>query len=237
MTYPLIDRDVAGRRVRVMSTERTDGDFHPERVGLADLRSRQRALTGRAWWMTDQVHGVDCFEIEGAGGMPDPLCAMSAVADVLSTTLHDTDLAIWTADCAPIVLVGEDRVVAAHAGWRGLADGVIDAAVDAVRASGGSVVEAVVGPVIHSCCYEFATEDLESVAAGVRAPVDVVSGLTRTGALALDVPAAVRAGLAVHDIELGLVGPCTGCDDRWYSHRVRRDTERFATVVSVEAAA
>jgi copper oxidase (laccase) domain-containing protein len=60
-----------------------------------------------------------------------------------------------------------------------------------------------------------------------------IAGTTVDGSTALDVPAAVRSALAHHGIELDVVGPCTGCDDRWFSHRVRTDLGRHATVASI----
>jgi polyphenol oxidase len=51
---------------------------------------------------------------------------------------------------------------------------------------------------------------------------------------ALDVPAAVRAGLARRAIELDVAGTCTGCDRRFRSHRRRAELERHALVVWFE---
>jgi copper oxidase (laccase) domain-containing protein len=65
--------------------------------------------------------------------------------------------------------------------------------------------------------------------AGVRAT-------TGWGTPALDLPATVRAALAEQGID-GLVdeAPCTACDDRWFSHRARGETGRFATLAWLEA--
>ncbi|MGA9279660.1 laccase domain-containing protein, partial [Ilumatobacter sp.] len=99
--------------------------------------------------------------------------------------------------------------------------------------SGGRVVGAVLGPSIGPCCYAFGRDDLDEVADGVHGTAGDVIGVTRNGDLALDVPGAVRAGLRHHAVALDAVGPCTGCDDRWFSHRVRQDAGRQATVAVI----
>lgn len=222
MTHPLLDVAVGDRLLRVVASDRSDGDIHPERVHPLELRARQRGVTSpdRQWMMADQVHGVGVLGVDGSEDwMP-----MLGVADVLTTAELDVPIAVWAADCAPIVLAADDgTLVAAHGGWRGLAAGVIDVAVDSASRNGGSVVSAVLGPVIHPCCYEFATADLETIP-------DAVAGRTADGRAALDVPATVAASLARHDIALDVAGPCTGCEPQWFSHRVRNDLGRHALV-------
>lgn len=78
-------------------------------------------------------------------------------------------------------------------------------------------------PFIHPCCYEFGAGDLASIP-------HAVSSTTTTGLSALDVPATVSAQLAVHGIDLDVIGACTGCDERWFSHRVRAERARHAVV-------
>jgi copper oxidase (laccase) domain-containing protein len=98
------------------------------------------------------------------------------------------------------------------------------------------VAVAVLGPCIHACCYEFGADDLERVAAGVGVDTDAVVGTTAWGSRALDVPAAVRAGLARRGVRLDAIGSCTGCDDRFHSHRRRAESGRHALVSWFESA-
>jgi len=140
-------------------------------------------------------------------------------------------LAVTTADCAPIALGSPEGVIGAvHAGWRGLAAGVVDAAVSAMRAMGASRVEAALGPCIHAECYEFGLADLDAVChrlgSGVRAT-------TSAGRPAFDLPAAVHAAVdqahstLVHDAEV-----CTACSaEQYFSHRARGERQRQAMVV------
>jgi copper oxidase (laccase) domain-containing protein len=181
--------------------------------------------------MLDQVHGVRVHRA-GAG---DDDSATIAIGDVV--VLDDDDLvaAVWAADCAPVWLVAATgRCVGVHAGWRGLASGVLDVAVDALD---GPVEAAVLGPCIHPCCYEFGVDELHAVAAAVGSPVRTLAATTAWGAPALDVPGAVGAALGRHGIGLDVVGPCTGCDPRWFSHRVRGDLGRHAVVARITDAA
>ncbi len=127
--------------------------------------------------------------------------------------------------CSPAVVLS--RVV--HAGWRGLLAGVIGAAVHALREVGSTEVRAVLGPCIHPGAYEFGEVDLDRISA-VLGPA--VRSATDDGRPALDMPAAVAASLAAHDVPLvATVGGCTAADaDRRWSHRARREPQRQAMV-------
>lgn len=220
----LLRRSVGSGLARVVCTERSDGDVHPRRVAVDVLRRRQETVTGRPWVMVDQVHGRSWVERRRDHG--ELAAPMIGVGDVLVGDGSEP-IAIWAADCAAIVLIDDTGgVVACHAGWRGLATGVIDVA---VGRSTRPPVAAVLGPCVHPCCYEFGRDDLAAVASGLGVAPDRIAAVASSGATALDVPSAVAAGLAVHEIELDVVGPCTGCDDRWFSHR-RGDAERHAVV-------
>ena len=136
-------------------------------------------------------------------------------------------LAVRTADCAPVVLLGPSGVGVVHAGWRGLVAGVVERAVDALRAVDPGPVVAHLGPCIRAGCYEFDGPERDRLAARFGDPV---LGTTTWGTPAVDLPAAVHAALdgagvtEVHD-----TAGCTACDRRWYSHRARAEAERFAT--------
>ncbi len=157
-------------------------------------------------------------------------------ADALVSDHPGAALAVLSADCAPVALASPEGVVgAAHAGWAGLTLGVLEATVEAMRSRGAERVEAALGPCIHPECYPFGPAELDRVAARLG---DTVRGVDRTGAPALDLPAAVRAALAragvhlVHD-----EGTCTACAldghgrPRYFSHRARGEPQRQAMVV------
>lgn len=230
----LLRRPIGGRELVVAVTERVDGDVHPINVAESELRARQLALTGAPWTMTDQVHGIDALVVDDTL----PWANTAGTADVVVVHGPTRPLAVWAADCAAVMLVDADAsmLVGVHAGWRGVAGGVIDVGIDAIEADGGEVAFAVLGPSIHAGCYEFGPDDLGAVAAGVGAAVSDVSSVSATGVLALDTVAAVRIGLARRGVGLDVAGACTGCDDRWFSHRQRAESQRHAIVAWFEDA-
>jgi copper oxidase (laccase) domain-containing protein len=142
-------------------------------------------------------------------------------ADAAFTRAPLARLAVRTADCVPIVLLGDESIGVVHAGWRGLALGIVQATVSAM----GDVHTAHVGPHIRAGCYEFGNGDLDEVAAALG---DGVRSTTTWGAPALDLAAGVRSALG--DITLVDTGACTACSDLYFSWRARRDTARFATI-------
>jgi copper oxidase (laccase) domain-containing protein len=224
----LLRREVdCGTAVAVV-TERRDGDVHPIAVDTATLRQRQLEQAGREWLMVDQVHGTDVFRRRDS--QPHVGWPVACTADVVVAS--GVPVAVWAADCAAVVLFDRDgAVIGCHAGWRGLAGGVLDVAVN--EATGP--VAALLGPCIHPCCYPFDERELRLVADGVQVTPESITGTTSHGAVALDVPTTVATVLARHGIELDVIGPCTGCNERWFSYR-RGDTERHAVVAWYEAA-
>jgi copper oxidase (laccase) domain-containing protein len=139
-------------------------------------------------------------------------------------------VAVLVADCAPVALGSPEGVHGAvHVGWRGLAAGVVRAAVGTMRDLGASTVVAGVGPCIGPCCYEFSPRDLDPLRAAFGPTVVARSA---TGAPSLDLRAGVavaleRAGAPVmvaHDA-------CTACAPGYFSHRARADTARQAVLV------
>lgn len=139
-------------------------------------------------------------------------------------------LAILTADCAAVALGSPEGVHAAvHVGWRGLAAGVVEAAVAAARALGAGSLTAAVGPRIDACCYEFGAEELDELATRFG---DEVRAETSSGAPALDLLAGLRIALAEVDVaEPAVYGGCTACDPALFSHRRAGDEARHALFV------
>ena len=218
----------SGLTAHVRFTSAANGDFA---VGQRadDLAARRHALVPLPWTWLHQVHGDRVVVIE------EPGAHAGAYADAAVTARPGAVLAIQTADCAPVALVADEGVVAAvHVGWRGLVAGVVEAAVHAIRRTGGTRLRAVIGPCIHACCYEFGASDLDRVAVRYG---DSVRATTRSGRSALDLPAAVTSALAaIPSAAVTRAGPgCTGCGTpATFSHRARGDTARQAMVVWLE---
>lgn len=142
-------------------------------------------------------------------------------ADAAITRVPLAKLAVRTADCVPLVLEGDGAIGVVHAGWRGLAAGIVQTTIDAL----GSVRRVHIGPHIRVGCYEFGEEELDEVAAALG---ETVRGVTNWGTPALDLTAGVRSALG--DLRVGDGGACTACSGLYYSWRARKDTARFATI-------
>jgi hypothetical protein len=150
--------------------------------------------------------------------------------DALVSTSPAVALSILVADCAPVAMASPEGIFAGvHAGWRGLLDGVVEAAAGVMSDLGATKVVGALGPCIHPCCYEFSEPDLARL---VTAFGVAVAGRTDGGRPALDLPAAAsvvmaRAGV----VQVGGLDRCTGCGGGLFSHRVRRETSRQGLVV------
>nr|WP_219339833.1 peptidoglycan editing factor PgeF [Luteimonas salinisoli] len=169
----------------------------------------------------------------GAGGPPDRAAAPEADASV--TADPGTVLAVLTADCLPVVLAAADgsEVAAVHAGWRGLAAGVLEATLAELRAP-ASAVRAWLGPAAGPRAYEVdaAVRDAFFAADGRAAEAFVA---TRPGHWFADLYALARMRLTAAGMSSGEIhggGECTITDrDRFFSHRRDGRGGRMATVV------
>ncbi|MCU1353583.1 MAG: hypothetical protein JWM05_2792, partial [Acidimicrobiales bacterium] len=149
-------------------------------------------------------------------------------ADAAVTAAPGVALAVHTADCGPVALVADGVIGVVHAGWRGLAAGVVDAAVAAMRELGAGEVRAELGPCIRARCYEFGASDLETV---VAACGEHVRSETAWGTPGLDLAAGIEHALAAAGVApVADVGVCTACSPRHWSHRARGDRGRQAVV-------
>jgi YfiH family protein len=185
---------------------------------------RRRAVVDLPWTLLTQVHGARVATVEGPGA------AFAEQADAAVTAWRGAALAVLTADCAPVAMASPEGFIGiAHAGWKGVRAGVVEAAVQSLRRMGATRIEAVLGPCIHPCCYTFGEEELAGLESRLGRRVRATD---REGRPALDLPAAVRA--ALHSAGAGLVGEsgeCTGCSDGLWSWRTGTTARRQATVV------
>ncbi|HEX7350116.1 peptidoglycan editing factor PgeF [Brachybacterium sp.] len=176
----------------------------------------------------DQVHSAEVHVLPPSGEVP------VRTADALVTDRRDVALAIMVADCLPVLLsdpIG-GVVAVAHAGRKGLLDGVLQRTVQEMVALGTRAADltASIGPSICGSCYEVPAEMRDEAAA--RLPQTRSS--TRWGTPSLDLRAGAVAVLeeaGVPRSALHADHPCTLEDERFFSYRRTARTGRFAGVI------
>lgn len=199
------------------------------------LLERGLALPSAPHWLR-QVHGTGVHRVAAPGspdgGEPE---ADAAVTDALGVVL-----AILTADCLPVVFAAVDgsEVAVAHAGWRGLAAGVLEATLAAMHAAPTDVV-AWMGPAAGPGAYEIGAEVRDAFVG--RDPAAAAAFVaTRPGHWRADLYALARRRLAAAGLEADAIhggGLCTISDAaRFYSHRRDQRTGRMATLAWRQAA-
>lgn len=155
--------------------------------------------------------------------------------DALITAELGCGLVALAADCVPIVLIEPDSAVVAavHAGWRGVALGVADAAVQAMAEVGAQPgrMRAFLGPAICASCYPVSEQTRAEV--GAVAPAAVAH--SRTGQPALDLRAGLTQVLERWGIAVTCVGGCPAEDGDFFSYRRDGVTGRQAGAVAIVA--
>ncbi|UXA47946.1 peptidoglycan editing factor PgeF [Xanthomonas prunicola] len=218
-----------------------DGDT-PEQVERNRAQLVQAlALPSVPHWLR-QVHGVDVVRVDPPPAAPGPTGgaanqppgAREPVADAAVTSVPGVVLAILTADCLPVVFAAADgsEVAAAHAGWRGLADGMLERSVAAMRTPASRLI-AWLGPAAGPQAYEIGQDVFDAFVAD-DAQAQAAFSATRPGHWRVDLYALarqrlLRAGVPANAIHGG--GLCTISDpQRFFSHRRDRRSGRMATL-------
>lgn len=222
--YPLIYPEwPAPSRVKALVTTRLFGDLAR---GAAGRNAMQGQLPAPAVWLR-QVHGIavaDADSARAAGAEP------QADASVARGT--GTVCAVTVADCMPVLLADANASVVgiAHAGWRGLSAGVLEATVQALGAP--AELLAWLGPAIGPRVYEVGDEVraafIEHDAAAEAAFVP-----TRPGHWLLDLYAVARQRLRACGVaQIYGGGYCTYSDvERFFSYRRDRSPGRMAAAI------
>ena len=192
-------------------------------------RRLAEALPGDVVCWLNQVHGVSAVEA-APGVVPD--------ADAHWTAARNLPLAVLTADCLPVVLMARDAscVGIAHAGWRGLAAGVLESLLAAMPAEPASIT-AWLGPAISAGAYEVGPEVKTAFEQGCgEESGDCFHPSHRQGHWMADLSALARLRLTREGVsEITGGGRCTvGEPDHFFSHRREGPaTGRMATLVWV----
>ncbi len=195
---------------------------------LENRRRVVRALDVPPWAMGWQKHGAEIARVTAgmAGAGFDDGAPIEGV-DALATSERGVPLAVLVADCLPIALADErgGLLVAVHAGWRGLAAGVLQRA----QALFERAPVAAVGPAIGPCHYEVGEEVVTAVESSSPRGAVVER---RDGRMYLDLAATAEATLRDGGLaEIEQAGVCTACEpSRFFSHRRDGETGRQALV-------
>ncbi len=205
-------------------------------------RNRARlaqALPGPAAWIS-QVHGVAV--VDAARVQPgQPVL----VADASFATAPGVVCAVMTADCLPVLLADVDGKVvgAAHAGWRGLAAGVLDETVAAMRAAGAGEITAWMGPAIGPMQFEVGSEVFDTFmdsAQGAHEQAQIREAFfpypDRAGKFLADIYGLAACFLARAGVARVSGGTyCTASEGgRFYSYRRDQVTGRQATLIWIK---
>jgi YfiH family protein len=211
----------AHARVRALVTTRQFGD-----LALDESKARLRSLLPAEPAWLRQVHGTSIVD---AGAMTiDRPQADGAVAQGTGAVC-----AVMAADCMPVLLADQDgtAVAAAHAGWRGLSAGVLEAALEAMRLPPEGII-AWLGPAIGPRVYEVGAEVREAFVSR-DAAAETAFTPTRPDHWLLDLYMIARQRLkrrGVSRIYGG--GLCTYSDaQRFFSFRRDRTAERMAALI------
>ncbi len=199
------------------------------RTGLVDAFG----LPSPPHWLR-QVHGTAVVRVDAPVDVDVDVDvdATPADADAAVTATPGVVLAVLHADCLPVVLAARDggEVAVAHAGWRGLAAGVLETTVAAMATPGDALV-AWLGPAAGPDRYEVGDEVRDAFTACDAGAVSAFIA-TRPGHWRVDLYALARRRLAASGVESVHGGDlCTLADPRrFYSHRRDARTGRMATL-------
>lgn len=198
----------APARVHAFATTRQLGDVRKQTLN---------ALVPAAPAWLKQVHGKRVIDLDSSA---------QREGDAALTRNANTVCAVQMADCMPVLFADEEgtTVAAAHAGWRGLSGGVLEATIDAMRIPRHKLI-AWLGPAIGPRVYEVGDE--VRAAFGGHEPAFQPA---RPGHWLLDLYAVARAKLAgLKSVTGGAF--CTYSDERFYSYRRDRTNARMAAVI------
>ena len=192
----------------------------------ARLRELLKLNAEPAW--LNQVHGVSVMDVDSATFSPIPFTADAAVA-----SRAGAPCVVMVADCLPVLFCSSDgqRVGAAHAGWRGLAEGVLESTVAAMGVP-ASELAAWLGPAISQQHFEVGDEVRQTFVNADRAAISCFR-MNARGRWQADLVGLARlrlASLGLTDVSGGRW--CTFADrERFFSHRRDGKGGRLAALI------
>ena len=201
------------------------GHVGDDPAAVAANRARLRGfLPADPLWL-NQVHGAAVADSDLSEGVPE--------ADAVLARSSGRVCAVLTADCLPVLLCDDDAsvVAAAHAGWRGLAAGVLEATLDALALPADQVL-VWLGPAIGAQAFEVGAEVREAFIAQHAEAAEAFRPSHNAGKFMADIYQLARIRLAARGVTAVYGGDfCTYNDPRFYSYRRSAQTGRFASLI------
>ena len=197
----------------------------PEAV-LENRRRLTQAFHIQPAWLR-QVHGVSVVEANPG---------RIAEADGSWTSTPGIACTSMTADCLPALFCNRagTRVAAAHAGWRGLVAGVLEAAVESLETEPADVL-VWLGPAIGPQAFEVGPEVREAFVQQLPSTTQAFVPSRNPGKFMADIYQLARLRLAARGITAVYGGGfCTVSDPRFFSYRRSPLTGRFASLIWLE---
>ncbi len=212
-------------------------------VGDEPLRvASNRALIKRLlpphleWQWLEQVHGNDVAVVNKAGP--------TLIADAIRTASANLVCCVQTADCLPVFVAALDgtEVAVIHAGWKGLASGVIENTISHMSASTSNLA-VWLGPAIGVCHFEVGEEVKDCFLSATKSPslVTAMEGCFASsknrGKFMANLYSIARLKLVALGIDkITGGGCCTYCDDeKYFSYRRDGVTGRMLNAIYIEA--
>jgi YfiH family protein len=190
------------------------------------------ALPAEPVWL-EQVHGTTVITLGSSDRPVDP-----PQADGACTASAEVVCCVMTADCLPVLLCDKagTRVGIAHAGWRGLAGGVIEATVAAMGVNSADALLAWLGPAISQPAYEVGPE-VRAAFIEQDPALDAAFAANANGRWQADLYALARAALGRLGVTAVYGGEfCTHRDARrFFSHRREAPCGRMASLIWLES--
>ncbi len=173
-------------------------------------------------WL-NQTHSTHCVVVENS--------AASRDADAAVTRMRQLPLVIMTADCLPIVLCNQQgtEIAAIHAGWRGLANGIIENTLAKMHSDAQTCL-AWIGPAICGQCYETGEEVRAQFMS--RYPQAENAFFQHQGSLHMNL--SLMAEQILRELGVSSVtqsNACTFESEQYYSYRKQAQTGRIATLI------
>lgn len=203
--------------------------------------SEQLGISLSQCFTVRQVHGNDILVIDKEGSLPDSKDLQKG-HDALITNRVEVLLGIQTADCLPLLMVDDEKNVAAavHAGWKGTYLGIamkVIAEMSRLYQSSPREVQVLLGPSIGRCCYQFGDPEIQEFKERYLHHARWIE--SRSGSYFLDIREANRCQLLSRGVpaeNIRSITRCTCCErEEFFSVRREETTGRHLNFIMLRS--